>query len=49
MLQEKDPEIRRVGPVKAGLVVILDVHLRSWFWCNHAAWRVRPYDEADAT
>jgi hypothetical protein len=39
---EKDPEIRCVGPVKAGLVVILDVHLGSGFWCNHAVWRVRP-------
>src|SRR5258707_13085901 len=46
---EKDPEIRRVGPVKAGFVVILDVHLGSRFWCNHAVWRVSPYEEADAT
>src|SRR6267154_4752328 len=46
---EKDPEIRRVGPVKAGFVVILDVHLGSGFWGIHAVWRVRPYEEADAT
>src|SRR5262249_61774872 len=31
--REKDPEIRRVGPVKAGFVAILDVHLGSGFWC----------------
>jgi hypothetical protein len=35
--------------VKAGFVVILDVHLGSGFWCDHAVRRVRPYDEADAT
>src|SRR5712672_3998965 len=50
---EKDPEIRRVGPVKAvvssaRLVAILEVHLGSGFWCNHAG-QVRPYDVADAT
>src|SRR5882724_9140968 len=50
---EKDPEIRRVGPVKAvassaGSIAILEVHLGSRFWCNHAG-RVRPYDVADAT
>src|SRR6266851_3470546 len=50
---EKDPEIRRVGPVKAvvssaGFVAILEVHLGSGFWCNHAG-QVRPYDVADAT
>src|SRR5438445_1109315 len=50
---EKDPEIRRVGPVKAvvrstGPVAILEVHLGSGFWCNHAG-QVRPYDVADAT
>ena len=38
---EKDPEIRRVGPVKAvisstGFVAILEVHLGSGFWCNHS-------------
>src|SRR5229473_454614 len=36
---ENDPEIRRVGPVKAGVsstefVAILEVHLGSGFWCN---------------
>src|SRR5262249_55538044 len=46
---EKDPEIRRVGPVKAGFVAILDVHLGRGFWCNHAIWRVRSYDETDTT
>src|SRR5467141_1353323 len=50
---EKDPEIRRVGPVKAvvssaGFVAILEVHLGSGFWCNHAG-QVRPYDVTDAT
>src|SRR5258708_33100019 len=50
---EKDPEIRRVGPVKAvvssaGFVAILEVHFGSGFWCNHAG-QVRPYDVADAT
>jgi hypothetical protein len=49
---EKDPEIRRVSPVKAvvsstGFVAILEVHLGSGFWCNHAG-QVRPYDVADA-
>src|SRR5258708_12245901 len=48
---EKDPEIRRVGPVKAvvsstGSVAILEVHLGSGFWCNHAG-QVRPNDVAD--
>src|SRR5262245_27490615 len=51
---EKDPEIRRVGPVKAvvsstGFVAILEVHLGSWFWCNEVSRQVRPDDEADAT
>src|SRR6266852_4837213 len=51
---ENNPEIRRVGPVKAvasstGFVAILEVHLGSGFWRNHAVWRVRPHDEADAT
>src|SRR5258707_13685096 len=50
---EKDPEIRRVSLVKAlvsstGFVGILEVHLGSGFWCNHAG-QVRPYDVADAT
>jgi hypothetical protein len=50
---EKDPEIRRVSPVKAvvsstGFVAILEVHLGSGFRCNHAG-QVRPYDVADAT
>src|SRR5207247_11378213 len=50
---EKDPEIRRVGPVKAvvssaAFVAILEVHLGSGFWCNHAG-QVRPYDVTDAT
>ena len=50
---KKDPEIRRVGPVKAVVsstefVAILEVHLGSGFWCNHAG-QVRPYDVADAT
>src|SRR5216684_3059615 len=50
---EKDPEIRRVSLVKAvvsstGFVAILEVHLGSGFWCNHAG-QVRPYDVADAT
>src|SRR5258708_5118944 len=49
---EKDPEIRRVGPVKAvasptGFVAILQVHLGSGFWRNHTG-QVRPYDVADA-
>src|SRR5215469_8628545 len=44
---EKDPEIRRVSPVKAvisstGFVAILEVHLGRGFWCNHAR-QVRPY------
>src|SRR5260221_4288419 len=51
---ENDPEIRRVGPVKAGVsstefVAILEVHLGSRFWCNEVSRRVRPDDEADAT
>src|ERR1700747_2992509 len=38
---EKDPEIRRFCPVKAvvsstGSVAILELHLGSGFWCNHA-------------
>src|SRR6266404_9156839 len=50
---EEDPEIRRVGPMKAvvssaGFVAILELHLGSGFWCNHAG-QVRPYDVADAT
>src|SRR5215472_18890091 len=50
--RENNSEIRRVGPVKAvvsstGLVAILEVHLGSGFWCNHAG-QVRPYDVADA-
>src|SRR5260370_2860415 len=50
---EKDPEIRRVSLVKSvvsstGSVAILEVHLGSGFWCNHAG-QVRPYDVADAT
>src|SRR5437773_5572400 len=49
---EKDPEIRRVGRVKAvvcstGFVAILEVHLGSGFWRNHTG-QVRPYDVADA-
>jgi hypothetical protein len=51
---ENDPEIRRVGPVKAvvsstGSVAILEVHLGSGFWCNELSRQVRPYDVADAT
>src|SRR5204863_2057470 len=51
---ENDPEIRRVGPVKAGVsstefVAILEVHLGSGFWCNEVSRQVRPDDEADAT
>src|SRR5881409_4074787 len=51
---ESDPEIRRVGPVKAGVsstefVAILEVHLGSGFWCNEVSRQVRPDDEADAT
>src|SRR6516162_4569919 len=49
---ENDPEIRRVSPVKtvvstAGFVAILEMHLGSGFWGNHAG-QVRPYDVADA-
>jgi len=33
---EKDPEIRRVGPVHTGFVAVLHVHLGSGFRCNHA-------------
>src|SRR5260370_4381467 len=49
---DNDPEIRRVGPVKAvvsstGSVAILEVHLGSGGWCNHTG-QVRPYDVADA-
>src|SRR5260370_35622217 len=51
---ENDPEIRRAGPVKAGVtstefVAILKVHLGSGFWCNEVSRQVRPHDEADAT
>src|SRR6266536_2777968 len=47
---ENDPEIRRVGPVHAGFVAVLHVHPGEGFWCNHVElWRVRRYDEADAT
>ena len=50
---EKDPEIRRVGPVKAevsstGFIAILEVHLGSGLWCKHAR-QVRPYDVPEAT
>src|SRR5437879_13917831 len=50
---EKDPEIRRVGPVKAvvssaGFIAILEVHLGCWFWCNHAG-QVRTYAVAYST
>jgi hypothetical protein len=31
MLPEKDREIRRVGPVHAGFVAVLDVHLGNGF------------------
>src|SRR5437588_12725058 len=51
---ENAPEIRRVGPVKAGLsstefVAILEVHLGSGFWCNEISRQVSPDDEADET
>src|SRR5262245_55424624 len=51
---ENDPEIRRVGPVKAvvsstGFVAILEVHLGSGFWCNEVSRQVCPDDVADAT
>src|SRR5262249_28598467 len=51
---ENDPEIRRVGPVKAGIrsaefVAILEAHLGSGLWCNEVSRQVRPDDEADAT
>ena len=47
---ENDPEIRCVGPVHAGFVAGLDVHLGSGFWCSHVELRrVRRYEEADAT
>src|SRR6267154_6830187 len=51
---ENDPEIRRVGPMKAvvsstGSVAILEVHLGSGFWCNELSRQVRPDDVADAT
>ena len=47
---EEDREIRCVGPVHAGFVAVLDVHLGSGFWCDHVELRrVRRYDEADAT
>jgi hypothetical protein len=50
MLPEKDREIRRVGPVHAGFVAVLDVHLGNGFWCNHVELRrVRRHGEADAT
>ena len=44
---ENDPEIRRVGPVKAvvsstGFVAILEVHLGSGFWCNHVSGKYVP-------
>ena len=46
---DKDPEIRRVGPVKAGFVAILYVHPGDGFWRNHAFRRVPPpYEEAYA-
>src|SRR5436190_7778437 len=53
LARDNDPEIRRVGPVKTevsstGFVAILEVHLGSGFWCNHAG-RVRPNHVADAT
>ena len=47
---ENNPEIRRVGPVHAGFVTILHVHPGEGFWGNDVElWRVRRYDEADAT
>src|SRR5260370_1922435 len=51
---ENDPEIRRVGAVKAGVsstdfVAILEVHLGSGFCCNEVSRPGRPDDEADAT
>src|SRR5437879_5786782 len=45
---EKDPEIRRVGPVHTGFVAVLHVHLGSGFRCNHAVRRVRRQNLADA-
>ena len=44
---ENDPEIRRVGPVKAGVsstefVAILEVHLGSGFWCNEVSRKYVP-------
>ncbi len=32
-----------------GSVAILEVHLGSGGWCNHAVRQVRPHEEADAT
>src|SRR5260370_42200947 len=51
---DTDPEIGRVGPMKTvvsstGSVAILEVHLGSGGWCNHAVRQVRPHEEADAT
>ena len=47
---DKDAEVRRVGPVEAGFVAVLYVHLGGGFWCNHVELRrVRLHDEADAT
>src|SRR5205814_9673499 len=51
---ENDPEIRRVGPVKASVsstefVAILEVHLGGRFWCNEVSLPVRPDADADYT
>src|SRR5713226_6510401 len=32
---EKDPEIRRVGPVHTEFVALLDVYPGSGFWCSN--------------
>src|SRR5437773_10737328 len=51
---ENDPEIRRVGPVKASVsstecVAILEVHPGSGFWCNDVSPPLRPDAGAAAT
>src|SRR5437016_12170660 len=51
---ENDPEIRRVGAVKAGVsstevVAVLEVHLGSGFWCTEVSRRVPPDADTDAT
>src|SRR5260370_6816173 len=50
---DNDPEIRRVGPVKAvvsstGVVAIVEGHPGSAGWCNHPVWHARHHPDTHA-